>query len=106
ISLLLLATLSLIAAGCRRRQSGAFVMALEAAPGSLNPLLKSDAASDRFRQLMFNTLVHKNEHFEYVGELASNIQTASDGMSVTFTLHDNVKFHNGKPLTSADVKYT
>jgi ABC-type transport system substrate-binding protein len=27
-------------------------------------------------------------------------------MTVTFTLRDNVKFHNGKSLTSADVKYT
>ncbi|OLE50995.1 MAG: hypothetical protein AUG51_24805 [Acidobacteria bacterium 13_1_20CM_3_53_8] len=105
-TLLLLLAILLAAAGCRRKQSDAFVMALESAPGSLNPLLKNDAASDRFRQLMFNTLVHKNEHFEYVGELASNIVTAGDGLSVTFTLHDNVKFHNGKPLTSADVKYT
>lgn len=107
ISLLLLAAISLASvAGCRRNRSDAFVMALESAPGSLNPLTKNDAASDRFRQLMFNTLVHKNEHFEYVGELASNIATASDGLTVTFTLHDNVKFHDGKPLTSADVKYT
>ncbi|HMF55206.1 MAG TPA: ABC transporter substrate-binding protein [Pyrinomonadaceae bacterium] len=104
--LLLLAIIASLAAGCRRNRSDAFVMALESAPGSINPLLKNDASSDRFRQLMFNTLVHKNEHFEYVGELASNIVTASDGLSVTFTLRDNVKFHNGKPLTSADVKYT
>ncbi|MDQ3907691.1 MAG: ABC transporter substrate-binding protein, partial [Acidobacteriota bacterium] len=94
--------------GCHRNANGAFVLVLEAnpSPRALNPLLASDAASERFRQLMFNSLMKKNERFDYVPELASNVQTAPDGLSVTFTLRDNVKFHNGKPLTSADVKYT
>ena len=55
---------------------------------------------------MFNSLVRKNENFEYVGELASNIATSEDGRTVTLTLRDGVKFHNGKDFTSADVKYT
>ena len=54
---------------------------------------------------MFNTLMRKDEHLDYVPELATP-QVSPDGLSVTFTLHDNVKFHDGKPLTSADVKYT
>ncbi len=91
---------------CRRAGGDAFVMVLEASPKSLNPLIGTDAASERLRQLMFNTLMRKNEQFDYIGELAENVQTAPDGLAVTFTLHDNVKFHNGQPLTSADVKYT
>jgi peptide/nickel transport system substrate-binding protein len=55
---------------------------------------------------MFNSLVRKNENFEYVGELAKEIQTSEDGKIVTFVLQDNVKFHNDKDFTSADVKYT
>jgi peptide/nickel transport system substrate-binding protein len=107
ITLALAATL-IAFVGCHRNASNAFVMVLEANPDSraLNPLLASDAASERFRQLMFNSLMKKNERFDYVPELASNVQTSADGLSVTFTLRDNVKFHNGKPLTSADVKYT
>jgi peptide/nickel transport system substrate-binding protein len=94
--------------GCHRTASNTFVMVLEANPDprALNPLLASDAASERFRQLMFNSLMKKNERFDYVPELASDVKTAPDGLSVTFTLRDNVKFHNGKTLTSADVKYT
>jgi peptide/nickel transport system substrate-binding protein len=104
----LLVALCLLFSGmsCRRAGGDAFVMVLEARANSLNPLMASDAASDRFRQLMFNTLMRKNEQFDYVGELAENVQTAPDGLSVVFTLHDGVKFHDGKPLTSADVKYT
>ncbi|MDT7602035.1 MAG: peptide/nickel transport system substrate-binding protein, partial [Acidobacteriota bacterium] len=111
ITLCVLAALAtlLVLGGCHRASSNnAFVMVLEAnpSPRGLNPLLASDAASERYRQLMFNTLMKKDEHFDYVPELASNAQTAPDGLSVTFTLRDGVKFHNGKPLTSADVKYT
>jgi len=91
---------------CRRAGGDAFVMVLEASQKTLDPLRGIDAASERYRQLMFNQLMRKNEKFDYVGELASSVQPASDGLSVTFTLLDNVKFHDGKPLTSADVKYT
>jgi peptide/nickel transport system substrate-binding protein len=106
--LLLLALLCLSVSGlsCRRAGGDAFVMVLEASAKTLDPLRGTDAASERYRQLMFNQLMRKNEQFDYVGELASNVQTAPDGLSVTFTLLDNVKFHDGKPLTSADVKYT
>ncbi|HEX8131782.1 MAG TPA: ABC transporter substrate-binding protein [Pyrinomonadaceae bacterium] len=106
--LLFAALLCLLLSGisCRRAGGDAFVMVLEASPKTLDPLRGTDAASERYRQLMFNQLMRKNEQFDYVGELASNVQTAPDGLSVTFTLQDNVKFHDGKPLTSADVKYT
>jgi len=66
----------------------------------------SDSAAERIRTLIFNTLVKKNESFDYVGELAKDIKVSEDGKTVTFTLQDNVKFHNGKDFTSADVKYT
>ncbi|MEN2739344.1 ABC transporter substrate-binding protein [Microbacterium sp. X-17] len=36
--------------------------------------------------------------------LATKYTTSSDGLTYTFTLRDGVKFHSGKPLTSASVK--
>ena len=36
--------------------------------------------------------------------LATKYKTSADGLTYTFTLRDGVKFHSGKPLTSADVK--
>jgi peptide/nickel transport system substrate-binding protein len=65
----------------------------------------TDAAADRVRTLIYNSLVKKNEKFEYVGDL-SDYKIGDDNLTVTFTLKDNIKFHNDKVLTSADVKYT
>lgn len=63
------------------------------------------ANDERLRTLMFNSLVKKNDKFDYEGELA-DISNSEDGSTIIFKLKDNIKFHDGKPLTSADVKYT
>ncbi len=66
----------------------------------------SDAAAERIRVLIFNSLVKKDEKFDYVGDLAQEIKFSKDRKTIVFVLRDNVKFHNGKVLTAADVKYT
>ncbi|MFC9222312.1 ABC transporter substrate-binding protein [Streptomyces hygroscopicus] len=38
--------------------------------------------------------------------LAQNYKVSDDGLTYTFTLRDGVRFHSGKKLTSADVKYS
>src|SRR5215510_1639100 len=93
--------------GCRNRSS-AFVIALGDNIRTIDPIGSTsvDAASERVRTLMFNSLVKKNEKFDYVGELASDIKLADDNVTYTFTLRDGVKFHDGRPFTSADAKYT
>ncbi len=100
-------TLTLLSNGCRKRSS-AFVIALGDNILTIDPIGSPsvDAASERVRTLMFNSLVRKNEKFDYVGELATTIQPSADGTVFTFTLHDGVKFHDGRLLTSADAKYT
>src|SRR5215213_6235059 len=96
-----------VPASCRRR-SDAFVIALGDNIRTIDPIGSPsvDAASERVRTLIFNTLVKKNEKFDYTGELASDIKRSDDGQTYTFTLRDGVKFHDGRALSSADVKYT
>jgi peptide/nickel transport system substrate-binding protein len=97
-----------ISSACRSRSSEIFTIALDSKFSTLDPVGATavDANAERLRNLMFNVLVKKNEKFEYVGDLAKEIQTSPDGSTLTFILQDNVKFHDGKPLTSADAKYT
>jgi peptide/nickel transport system substrate-binding protein len=96
-------------ASCRRdRSGGPFVIALGDNIRTIDPIGSPsvDAASERVRTLMFNSLVRKDEKFDYVGELASEIKRSDDNLSFTFILRDGVKFHDGRPFTSADAKYT
>src|SRR5437660_4292382 len=104
LAILLFATFP---AACRR-QSSVFVIALSDNLKTIDPIGSPsvDAASERVRTLMFNSLVKKDEKFDYVPELASNIQRSDDGLVFTFTLRDGVTFHDGRPFTSADAKYT
>src|SRR5437762_13655041 len=96
-----------IASSCRR-QSNVFVIALSDNVKTIDPIGSPsvDAASERVRSLMFNSLVKKDAKFDYVPELASNIQRSDDGLTFTFTLREGVTFHDGRPFTSADAKYT
>src|SRR5712664_113168 len=105
---LLLLTAILLPSACRRSQSNVFVIALSDNIKTIDPIGSPsvDAASERVRTLMFNSLVKKDEKFDYVPELASNIQRSEDGLTFTFTLRDGVTFHDGRPFTSADAKYT
>lgn len=93
---------------CRRGHSEYVTVALSEPFTGFDTLTteKSDAAAERVRSLMFNSLVRKNSTFDYEGELASEIKTSEDGKAITFVLRDNVKFHDGKAFSSADVKYT
>jgi peptide/nickel transport system substrate-binding protein len=97
----------LLPLGCRPRSS-AFVIALGDNIRTIDPIGSPsvDAASERVRTLMFNSLVKKDENFDYVGELASEIKRSDDGLTFTFTIRDGVRFHDGRYLTSADAKYT
>ena len=99
----------LIPMSCRRdRSGGPFVIALGDNIRTIDPIGSPsvDAASERIRTLMFNSLVRKDERFDYVGELATDIKRSDDNLTFTFALRDGVKFHDGRPFTSADAKYT
>lgn len=93
---------------CRSKNNEFVTVALPETFSSFDTLTstQSAAAAERVRSLMFNSLVRKNDKFEYIGELAKEIKPSEDGKVITFVLQDNVKFHNGKVFTSADVKYT
>lgn len=107
--LFLIIGFSVFSAACQReRGADTFTIALDGKVSTLDPIgsVTVDANSERLRTIMYNSLVKKNDKFEYVGDLAKEIKPSADGLSYTFILNENIKFHNGETLTSADVKYT
>ena len=73
---------------------------------SLDPAL-SDASTDYTAvSLIFPGLVKLNSDNSVSLDLASSYQVSSDGLSYTFTLHPNLTFSDGTPLTASDVAYS
>lgn len=109
LAILTILIITFSGSSCNRTNTGgAVTLALTDKFSGLDTLSTTspDAAADRLRNLIYNSLVKKNDKFEYVGDLAKEYKIGEDNLTVTFTLQDNVKFHNGQPFTSADAKYT
>ena len=94
--------------GCRRGgRAGTLVIAIEQIPHGFDPRFSTGfIQSAHIMQLVYDTLMVKDEHFDLVPSLADAFYQSDDRTTFTFHLRGGVKFHNGKVLTSADVKYT
>jgi peptide/nickel transport system substrate-binding protein len=106
--LLLLSLFAAPLAGCRRGgRPATLVMAIEGPPRGFDPRLSTVSTfSARVMQLIYDTLVVRDESFQLVPSLAERFEESDDHERFTFHLRDGVTFHNGKPLRAADVKYT
>ena len=56
--------------------------------------------------LMYDTLLWHDASNRVIPWLASDYQFSPDGLTVDVTLRDGVKWHDGRPLTADDVKFT
>ncbi|HEY2596557.1 MAG TPA: ABC transporter substrate-binding protein [Chloroflexota bacterium] len=75
------------------------------APG-LDPAKNPAQAAIRVFDLMYSRLTRLDTQMRPQPDLATNWDISPDGKTYTFHLRQGVKFHNGRELTSADVKYT
>ncbi len=73
---------------------------------NLIPLLASDSASHNIAGMVYNGLVKYDKDMNIVGDLAESWEISQKGLVITFHLRKGVKWHDGHPLTSADVLYT
>ena len=108
VILLILILIVFATGACRRGgEPGTLVIALELAPRGFDPRLSSGSAySARIMQLIYDTLLVKNEKFEPSPSLAESFEESEDHKTFTFHLRRDVTFHNGKQLTARDVRYT
>ncbi len=104
---ILLIAAGILLAGCRRGQDppGTVVMVIESSPTNLDPRIGTDGQSEHIDSLIFDALVRRDEHFNVQPWLAQSWETP-DPLTYIFHLRNGVKFHDGRPLTSKDVKWT
>ena len=96
--------------GCRISASGDrppnhLIVGIESNPTHLDPRYATDANSVRIGALIYNSLLRADENSRLQTELADSWQML-DERTYLFRLRKGVTFHNGKPLTAADVKFT
>lgn len=92
--------------GCGQHKSTDTVTVLiESSPTNLDPRIGVDAQSERIDSLLFDSLVRRDEHFNLQPWLAVRWENP-DALTWIFHLRNDVHFHDGQLLTSADVKYT
>src|SRR5256886_8182554 len=81
------------------------VMIIESSPTNLDPRVGLDAYSERIDDLIFDDLLTRDDHLNVQPGLAERWEIP-DPRTYVFHLHRGVKFHDGRPLTSRDVKWT
>lgn len=83
------------------------VLPLVADPGSMNPLTSSGTADSIMAKVLFNGLCrYDTETYEPVPSLAESWEPSSDGLTWTFHLRHDVKWHDGTAFTAEDVKFS
>ena len=81
------------------------VMIIESSPVNLDPRVGIDSQSQRIDELLFDSLVAKDDHFNIQPWVAEKWEQP-DPLTWVFHLRRGIHFHDGRPLTARDVKWT
>ncbi len=85
---------------------GSIVVGVQQDIDSLDPHKATAAGTKEIIFNIFEGLVKPDENGNLINAVASDYTISEDGLTYTFTLRENVKFHNGNVVTAEDVKYS
>lgn len=88
-------------------EGGTLNLSMFSAPkGMFNPILSESLYDSNVDGLVYSGLLETDEKLQWICDLCESFAISSDNKTVTFKLKKHVKFHDGKPLTTADVAFT
>lgn len=89
---------------------GTLVEGMQSTPAHINPLLASgEVGSEADRDLtalIYSGLLRAESDDTFTNDLAESYEVSEDGLSYTFTLKPDLKWHDGEALTADDVVFT
>lgn len=88
------------------RPGGLYIEGIVGTPRFINPLLSTSGADSDLTALVYAGLMTHDQNGTLIPELATGYTLSDDKKTYTFTLRAGLLFHDGTPLTSADVVYT
>jgi peptide/nickel transport system substrate-binding protein len=103
-ALLLVALLPLLSCSAKP-DPDTLVMIIESSPTNLDPRVGVDAYSERIDSLIFDYLLARGDNLDMTPALAERWEIP-DPLTYIFHLQHGAKFHDGRPLTARDVKWT
>ncbi len=87
-------------------RGGSLTEGVIGSPRFINPVLAISDADRDLTALVYSGLLRATPTGGYEPDLAASYVVSDDGKTYTFTLREGVTFHDGTPVTSADIAYT
>jgi peptide/nickel transport system substrate-binding protein/oligopeptide transport system substrate-binding protein len=87
-------------------RGGTYWKPLEFNPKTLDPALSIDIHSVTLIQQVFDGLVQFDKDLNVIPAIAKSWKISADGLTYTFYLREDVKFHNGRVVTADDLIYS
>lgn len=81
-------------------------MVLPMEPRTLDPNAMDDETALLLASNLYNKLITLDTDMRLLPDLARSWEVSQDGRAYTFALRENVLWHDGKPFTAADVRWT
>ena len=92
--------------GSTKAVDGGTFLRLGVDPPTLDPHLNTDASSALYAVEIFGGLMTIDQNLAIVGDLAEGWDVSPDGTTTTFRLRPEATFHNGRPVTATDIKWS
>jgi len=75
-------------------------------PRFINPMFAERDVDRDLTSLIYSGLLRRTSKGNLIPDLAKEYEVSEDGTKYTFTLKENLSFHDGRPLTADDVVFT
>ncbi len=86
---------------------GVFREGVEGTPLYINPVICNYNEIDRtLCRLLYRGLMRFNQHGEPELDLAESLEISQDGLTYTFALRPDLRWHDGRQLTARDAQFT
>ena len=89
-----------------QKRGGTLVMLVQPEPPTLAGYLSTSGPIGQVTSKIYEGLLEYDFSLKPIPGLAQSWTVSPDGKTITFMLQKGVKFHDGQPFTSADVKFS
>ncbi|MCA9325095.1 hypothetical protein KDA23_03465 [Candidatus Saccharibacteria bacterium] len=85
---------------------GVYTVGIQGSFSNANPVYATNDVDKTVSRLLFSGLFKYDNHNKLVGDLAKSWEIDDTGKVYTVTLRNNLRWHDGQPLTAQDVVFT